>query len=143
MIQTTQSRIEQILSLDLSSLKFGRHLEITLTLDQLRQLLNEELFYKDGAVNAQPSLQNFLDFGNSLTTFLEDNIELQLHFSARIDRSLDELQMSICQFDLHHVENGIAIDRAIEILPIISDFVFRHRADEFIMTNQRFYAWWD
>lgn len=144
MNQTTQFRIEQILSSERSfDLSCGRQVMISLTQDTLRQLVNENLVDKDSTVNSKLSPQEILNFGDSLSSFLEQNTELQLRFFGYISHSFDGIHMDICEFEVCHTQPGSVIDCAVEMFPIVSDFVIRCRADKFDITNQRFYAWWD
>lgn len=116
--------------------------DVTVSIKQLRQLIDEKIVEADCAANAQPTLEEFLDFSDSLVSFLNDDIKLQLEFSGSVCFILNQVDLSIDSFELRHRENS-NIDRPTEILPIVSKFVYQHGADEFTMSNKKFFAWWD
>ncbi len=119
--------------------------DISVPFNSLNQLLNENLVDGGSAFNSQPTLKQFLDFGNSLQLFLNDDTQLQLQFFGSIScqLKLNQIHLSLDSFELTHKEKGIAMEYAIEILPTVSKFVHQYKADEFVLSNTIFFAWWD
>jgi len=140
----TKSRAEEILfpegNTQIPSLG---NKDVTLSIGQLRQLIDEKIIEGESASNAQPTLKEFLDFGESLLIFLDDDIQLKLTFAGGICFQLGQINLAIDSFELCNSEENINIECAIKVLPVVSKFAYDHRADEFTMSNTKFFAWWD
>lgn len=116
--------------------------DVTLTVEQLRQLIAEKVVEGDSAYNYQLTLQEFLDIGDALVNFLNNDADLQLEFFGFVSFQLNQIQLGIHSFELCHKEK-LNIESAIDIMPIVSKFVCQHRADEFTLKESLFSAWWD
>lgn len=120
-----------------------RGMDIFLSIEQLHQLIDEKIVECNSSSNARPTLQEFLDFGNSLVSFLNADGELQLEFFGSVSFALNQILLSLDMFKLRCKEENLNIERAIEILPIVSKFIYEHGADEFTCKQNLFSAWWD
>lgn len=139
----TKSRAEEILFPEEHTyIPLLGNKDVTLTVEKLHQLIAEKIVDDDSAYNYQPTLREFLDFSDALASFLNNDVDLQLEFFGFVGFQLNQIQLGIHSFELRHKEN-MNIDSAIEILPIISKFVYNHRADEFTLKESLFSAWWD
>lgn len=125
----------------------GDSRELSISPDQLQKLLLEEWLSRESAYNCQPRLQDFLELASKVHPFLEDDIDLRFYFKGNLHRSLErndeEVRLEITAFKLCNSDEAMAISDRIEILPIVSQFITKHRADEFQLTDTLFYAWWD
>ena len=145
-IEDSLNRIEQILMLpqkiNINSIASNN---ISVSFNGLRQLFVEKLIDGESAFNNQPTLHQFLDFGGSLATFFDSDTDLQLQFFGSIScvLNLNQVNFSLDSFELAHKEKNVAMDNAVQLLPIISKFVCQYKADEFVLSNTRFFGWWD